>query len=182
MAIMVMVCFVGMVQHGAGLSAKDIPADWNEGLAFWSYIIGPFCTTGISLVKISIGFFLRRFVQKSWQKVFIFGMIIFVFVFMVYSIVTFMIACMPLSAIWDGSIGQPGVKCWSADTLSLIGTINGGMFLTKLPGEMFADLMIVINVVADLTFVILPIPVVIGLQVNKRTKITLVAILSLGLL
>jgi hypothetical protein len=126
MAIMCLVCFVGMVQHGAGLSSKDIPAEWNEGLSFWSYIIGPFCTTGISLVKISVGLFLRRFVPKGWQQHFILGMIAFVAVFMIYSIITFMVACIPVTAIWDGSMGQPGVQCWSPDTLSLIGTVNGG--------------------------------------------------------
>jgi hypothetical protein len=123
MAIMCMVCFVEMTQHGAGLDAADIPSEWEEGLSYWSYIIGFFLTTGISLVKLSVAFFLRRFVQKKWQKTFIVFMIGFSTVFMIYSIITFGLACIPLSAIWHP---DPTARCWSADTLSLLGTINGG--------------------------------------------------------
>ncbi|KAH8646667.1 hypothetical protein BX600DRAFT_154369 [Xylariales sp. PMI_506] len=163
MAILAMVCFIQMVHYGAGMWHEDIPADWLPGLNFWSYIIGPFCTSGISLVKISVGFFLRRFVQQKWQKKFLLGMIIFSGVFMVYSILTFCLACIPLDTLWV-AVPDPNAKCWSMNTLSLLGTING-----------------VINVVADLVFVVLPIPVVVELQVNRRTKTILIGILSLGL-
>ncbi|KAH6656065.1 hypothetical protein BKA67DRAFT_645459 [Truncatella angustata] len=161
MAILSMVCFIQMVHYGAGRLEGDIPADWWSGLNFWSYIIGPFSTTGISSVKISVAFFLRRFMQVKWASRLITGMGIFCLVFLIYSIITFMVACVPLSTFWDP---QPGAKCWSGDALSLIGTING-----------------VVNVTQDLFFVIVPIPVVLRLQVNRRTKGTLIAILSLGL-
>jgi hypothetical protein len=39
MAIACMVCFIGMVQHGAGLSAKDIPLEWEEGLQFCKQLL-----------------------------------------------------------------------------------------------------------------------------------------------
>ncbi|KAM0809282.1 hypothetical protein AB5N19_09625 [Seiridium cardinale] len=161
MAVLSMVCFIGMVQHGAGRWEADIPDNWWVGLKFWSYLIGPFSTTGISLVKISAAFFLLRFMRQKWAQRFVVAMGIFCLVFMIYSIVTFMVACIPLSAFWNP---QPGVKCWSADTLSLVGTVNG-----------------IVNVISDLVFVLLPIPVVVALQVNRRTKVTLIVILSLGL-
>ncbi|ORY58914.1 uncharacterized protein BCR38DRAFT_72093 [Pseudomassariella vexata] len=161
MAIGCMTCFIGMAKNGAGRFAKDILPEWQQGLAYWSYIIGIFQVTGISLVKISIAFFLRRFVQTKWQRHFTMVLLIFCAVFMIYSILTFVLACIPLSALWKIT---PSARCWSKDTLGLLGTVNG-----------------VINVTTDLIFVILPIPVVIKLQVNRRTKITLVAILSLGL-
>lgn len=129
MAILSMVCFVGMVRHGAGRWEEDIPDEWWSGLSFWSYIVGPFSTTGISLVKISVAFFLLRFMQARWASRFVVGMGIFCFVFMLYSIVTFMVACVPLSTFWNP---QPGAKCWSADALSLIGTINGGKFTRRM--------------------------------------------------
>ncbi|KAK6067545.1 integral membrane family protein [Seiridium cupressi] len=122
MAVLSMVCFIGMVQHGAGRWEADMPDDWWAGLKFWSYLIGPFSTTGISLVKISAAFFLLRFMRQKWAQRFVVGMGIFCLVFMIYSIVTFMVACIPLSAFWNP---QPGAKCWSADTLSLVGTVNG---------------------------------------------------------
>lgn len=42
--------------------------------------------------------------------------------------------------------------------------------------------MIVVNIITDVLFASLPIPIVWNLQVNLRTKISLVAILSLGYL
>lgn len=125
MVIMSMVCLVGMVQHGAGRWEADIPDEWQSGLNFWSYIIGPFSTTGISLVKISVALFLLRFMQARWASRFVIGVGTFCFIFMVYSIITFMVACIPLSTFWNP---QPGAKCWSGDALTLIGTINGGNF------------------------------------------------------
>ena len=44
------------------------------------------------------------------------------------------------------------------------------------------DGLIVVNIVTDVVFALLPIPVVWKLQVNKRTKITLTVILGLGFL
>lgn len=63
MAIVSMVCFVGMVQHGAGRHPKDIKPQWKEGLSYWTYMVGEFTLTGIGLVKISVGFCLKRFAQ-----------------------------------------------------------------------------------------------------------------------
>ncbi|KAK8043357.1 hypothetical protein PG993_005787 [Apiospora rasikravindrae] len=165
MAIICMVCFIGMVRHGAGRYPKDIKDEWKEGLAFWSFIIGEFLVTGISLVKISIGFILKRFAQSPGQHRFLSAMILFCFVFMVYSAVTFTIACVPLRAIWvPGLRAAPTTKCQIRETLSIVGTVNG-----------------VINVLTDLIFCLLPVPVVLALRINRRTKVTLFLILSLGL-
>ncbi|KAK8061699.1 oxidoreductase [Apiospora phragmitis] len=166
MAIMSMVCFVGMVRNGAGRYQKDIKPEWREGLAYWSYIIGEFLVTGISLVKISIGFFLKRFAQTPAQHRFLWGMIIFCAIFMVYSAITFVIACIPLKAMWiPGLRAAPTSKCQTGQVLSIIGTANG-----------------VINVLTDVIFCLLPVPVVLALNINRRTRTTLFLILSLGLL
>ncbi|KAK7984513.1 Polyketide synthase- enoylreductase [Apiospora arundinis] len=165
MAIMSMVCFVGMVRNGAGRYPKDIESEWKEGLAFWSYIIGVFFVTGISLVKISIGFFLKRFAQTPGQHRFLWVIISFCAVFMVYSVITFVIACIPLEAMWvPGLRKDPNSRCQSGEVLSIIGTVNG-----------------VINVLTDLIFCLLPVPVVLALAINRRTRVTLFLILSLGL-
>ncbi|KAK7951220.1 oxidoreductase [Apiospora aurea] len=162
MAISTMACFIRMVQHGAGRWMKDIPDEWKEGLRYWSYIIGPLLTTGICLVKIFLAFFLRRFVQKVWQKRFLLGMVVFTSVFMIYSICTYTFACIPLEAAWNQKITD--ANCKMRNQLMDIGTANS-----------------VVNILTDLAMVALPVLVVVDLQVNRKTKISLVLILSLGL-
>ncbi|KAK8095669.1 uncharacterized protein PG998_002300 [Apiospora kogelbergensis] len=162
MAISTMACFIRMVEHGAGRWMRDIPDEWKEGLSYWSYIIGPLLTSGICLVKISLAFFLRRFVQKVSQKRFLLGMIVFMSVFLVYSICTYTFACIPLEAVWKQKLTD--ANCALRNKLLDIGTANS-----------------VVNILTDLAMVALPVLVVVDLQVNRKTKISLVLILSLGL-
>ncbi|KAK8123061.1 hypothetical protein PG984_011731 [Apiospora sp. TS-2023a] len=127
MAIMSMVCFVGMVQHGAGRYPADVKEEWREGLLYWTYILGFFLVTGISLVKISIGFLLKRFAQSPRQHRLLWGMVFFLSVFMAYSAITFSITCVPLKANWVPDLREaPTTKCQSRPVLSIIGTVNGG--------------------------------------------------------
>lgn len=58
---------------------------------------------------------------------------------------------------------RPGTRCFSDRTYSFIGLWNS-----------------IVNIITDILFAILPIPVILKLQVNKRTKITLIVVLSLG--
>ncbi|KAK6085761.1 hypothetical protein SCUP234_02668 [Seiridium cupressi] len=108
-----MMCLVAETKYGAGRHFSDITLDEFSQLSYWQYTHGPLLVSGISLVKISLGFFLLRFVQGLWYKRFI----IF---------------------------------------------------------------MIVMNIITDAVFLLLPVPVIVGLQVNKRTKASLLFILSLG--
>lgn len=48
---------------------------------------------------------------------------------MVYSVFMLNIACIPIQAMWvPGLSAAPTSKCQSAQVLSIIGTVNGGMF------------------------------------------------------
>lgn len=58
---------------------------------------------------------------------------------------------------------SPDTRCFSNHTYSFIGLWNS-----------------VVNIITDIVFAILPIPVILKLQVNRRTKLTLIAVLSLG--
>jgi hypothetical protein len=58
---------------------------------------------------------------------------------------------------------KPNARCFSLRTYSFIGLFNS-----------------VINITTDVLFAILPIPVVLKLQINKRTKASLIVVLSLG--
>lgn len=117
-------CFVKFVQWGGGKHFAEIPADWHEQLAFWAFIKSPIDNTGISTVKISIAFFLRRFVKGKKMSWFLNGMIAFCVLFIVATILTFVLACEPMEAAWKPVEGS---TCWSAQILSDAGIANGGV-------------------------------------------------------
>lgn len=77
---------------------------------------------------------------------------------------TLIFSCTPVSASWNHSLQRlPSTRCFSAKTFSSIGLFNS-----------------IINILTDFIFAILPIPIVVKLKVNLRTKCTLVFVLSLG--
>jgi hypothetical protein len=77
---------------------------------------------------------------------------------------TILFSCVPIRASWDHA-SEPNAKCFDNNLFTAIGMFNS-----------------VINILTDILFASLPIPMVWTLQVNIRTKLTLLAILSLGYL
>lgn len=77
---------------------------------------------------------------------------------------TLIFQCTPVAASWDIRVRlQPSTRCFPNRTYSFIGLFNS-----------------IVNIITDIAFAVLPIPVVLKLQVNRRTKITLTLVLSLG--
>lgn len=121
---------------------------------------------GISLVKISIACFLRRFVpNKNYQR-FLVGAIIFLVAFTISCAGTLIFNCgSHVSANWNFALRTDGTaKCFSNQTFTNIGIFNSS-----------------VNITTDVIFALLPVPIVWNLQTNLRTKATLIFILSLGL-
>ncbi|RMZ75160.1 hypothetical protein DV737_g5426, partial [Chaetothyriales sp. CBS 132003] len=166
-SITVLVCFGGEAKAG-GLgkhpSLISTP-DW-ENFLHWRFFHSLVIMVGISLVKISIAFFLRRFVpSKNYQR-FLAGNIIFLTAFMISCACTLIFNCgAKPEANWDFTLRTTGeAKCFSTKVFTAIGIFNSS-----------------INIATDVIFALLPIPIVWNLQTNLRTKLTLVFILSLGL-
>lgn len=77
---------------------------------------------------------------------------------------TLIFNCIPIAASWNFELrAKPSTNCFSNDTFTAIGLYNSS-----------------VNCATDFLFAILPIPIIVKLQVNRRTKITLAIILSLG--
>lgn len=73
-----------------------------------------------------------------------------------------MLQCKQLAALWDPTVP---LQCWTKETLQALSFTN-----------------VVLNILTDFTFaVVIPIPMLWNLQINTRTKISIMAILSLGL-
>lgn len=153
-------------------------------------LIGLCCVTGICLVKISVGFFLRRFLLVTALRRVVDGFIVFMLVFLVYSVLTFVLICEPTATYWDAGITTG--TCWSARTLKIIGNLNAGelweglvLGLVCLCYEMMLKISLLVlglNIATDVFTWVLPLHVIVRLQINRRTKLSLVVIMSLGLL
>ncbi|KAG9230701.1 hypothetical protein BJ875DRAFT_519158, partial [Amylocarpus encephaloides] len=89
--------------------------------------------------------------------------LVFLVIFTLVSAFTIIFACLPVQASWDLTLAQTA-KCYSKDTFTAIGLFNSS-----------------VNILTDVLFSCLPIPMVWNLQVNIRTKMSLIFILSLGM-
>lgn len=125
MAILGFAFFVRLVKAGGGKQANLLSLQEQQDFKFSEVMIGICCVVGICLVKISIGFFLRRFLQTRFLKRLVMGFIGFIFVYMIYSVLTFVLMCVPTRSYWDSSVSG---TCWSARTLSIVGNLNAGTY------------------------------------------------------
>ncbi|KAL4999946.1 hypothetical protein BDV10DRAFT_163629 [Aspergillus recurvatus] len=162
----VLACFVGESHHGLGQYVAAIYA--NNGFEmlskwFWGHAIT--VVLGISLVKISIGFFLLRFAtQKKPLKQFILGSLVFLVLFTIACMLTLILQCIPVEAAWDSEVrAKESSRCYSAATYLKIGKFNSA-----------------INIVTDFLYATLPVFMFYDIQVNRRTRASLMCILSLG--
>ncbi|KAF4620180.1 hypothetical protein G7Y89_g14640 [Cudoniella acicularis] len=159
------VFFVSEVNLGVGehIENPHLIANYTEVL-HWTYHHGWIIVVGISSVKISIGFFLLRLVQKKWFKRCIVAWIVFLVVFTLACLGTLIFQCIPIEAAWDFSLRfDPDSKCYNLTVFRSIGLFNGA-----------------INIFTDFLFASLPIPVILSLKINMRTKLSLICILGLG--
>lgn len=163
---------------------------------------------GISAVKISVGFFLLRVAGQTRFRKFIIGMLseshpvwwprnqiwtllladfysVFLILFTSACAGTLIFQCIPVSAAWDLA-ERLSAKCFSMHMFMSIGLFNSceDYPFSSLP-ESFLWLICIataVNVATDVIFATLPIPMFYNVKVSKRTKASLMAILSLGYL
>jgi len=101
-------------------------------------------------------------VTSVWYKRLLWATIVFLIAATLVAAMTLIFSCVPPAANWDPSL-LPTAKCFSLNTFTAVGLLNTS-----------------VTIVTDILFVILPIPVIWGLQLNIRTRITLIGVLSLG--
>ncbi|MCJ1403806.1 hypothetical protein MMC11_007029, partial [Xylographa trunciseda] len=158
----VLICFVGETQNGVGRHTVFLTPANQEEISHWSFYHWVIVTIGISFVKLSIAFLLLRLVTSVWYKRLLWATIAFLIAATLVAAMTLIFSCVPPAANWDPTL-LPTAKCFSLSTFTAVGLLNTS-----------------VNIVTDVLFVILPIPVIWGLQLNVRTRITLIGVLSLG--
>ncbi|KAF1978940.1 hypothetical protein BU23DRAFT_448834, partial [Bimuria novae-zelandiae CBS 107.79] len=156
LATITFACFVFETHYGLGkhFVVVKMDADMYKNFSKTRYIHNLTIMFGVSCVKISVDFALLRFSSSKGQRRFLWGTISFI--------------CTPVQAAWDFTLrpvplGTGHAKCFSNTEFRNIGLMNS-----------------LINIITGVLFATLPIPLVWRLQINKRTKISLIVVLSLG--
>jgi hypothetical protein len=95
---------------------------------------------------------------------------VFLTVFLLFTFFTLIFGCVPISANWHFALRPPPVgtgnaRCMTLNTYRNIAFVNS-----------------ITNIVTDIVLAVMPIPLIWRLQVNKRTKASLIFILGLGFL
>ncbi|KAL7655750.1 hypothetical protein ACMYSQ_004893 [Aspergillus niger] len=130
-AVGVLVCFVLEAQHGVGRFSKDITDEDEQVLSKLVYYHSLIVMVGLSLVKISLAVFLRRFSSSLLSKALV-GSIIFLVAFTIACGLTLILQCIPVAAAWDTSL-RPHARCFDSDTYTAIGLWNSSKFEMTLP-------------------------------------------------
>ncbi|KAK4642689.1 hypothetical protein QC761_510700 [Podospora bellae-mahoneyi] len=147
--------------NGYGQHTDTIPRDrWKillEAQFFQSVIEASFA---FGFLKISIALSLLRLSRGKWYKWILWGLITFTVFYTLFAFITFMTRCQPVSGQWNPDI-KP--KCYGKVMYR-----NFGLFNTAC------------NIFTDLSFATLPIPLIWSLQLQRRLRIYLIAILSGG--
>ncbi|KAB2110258.1 hypothetical protein AG0111_0g1264 [Alternaria gaisen] len=167
MLLAMMLCVAGQclvipqVHYGAGKHVDYIkPADFIAGLRL-NLISQPIFLFAICFVKISVGFFLLRIAVGKFYKRLISGIMAFMGAYTVGCVLTVLLQCTDIRLMWDQRVKG---TCWTVKTRQALGFLN-----------------IVLNILTDIAFSVgIPIPMLWGVQMNRRHKASLICILGLG--
>jgi len=155
------ITFVLMGSSGLGRHAwSQTPAQYKEFMhvSFWQSIIS--AILALALLKLSIGFGLLRLSTHKWYNIAIWSTMGIVVCYSIVGLCSFFFNCKIMAAYWDLSLKQ---DCY--------------------PFAMFIEFALVntsFNIATDVLFATYPVPIIWTLQMPRKTRIYLVAILSLG--
>ena len=149
------------VHYGTGRHHADLPINGIvTAKNYWWYCYLGYCTTMVAC-KLSVGWFLLRItVKRIHVYVTYFAMFISIVAGICFFFVT-IFQCNPVSYFWD-TFSQEGT-CINPDV------IVGLCYLYS-----------AFNIISDFTFAVLPAFIVWGLQLDRRTKIALIPLLTMG--
>ncbi|EDU44898.1 hypothetical protein PtrV1_04898 [Pyrenophora tritici-repentis] len=159
----VVLCIVGQcivimqVVYGAGRHIEHIkPHDFSNGLKL-NFVSQPVYLLAICSVKLSVGLFLLRIAVKAIYRRVIIGIMVFMTIYTIGSVLTILLQCTNIRLMWDQTAAG---TCWTVKQIKMLGYLN-----------------ICLNISTDIAF---SIPMLWGVQMNRRHKASLICILGLG--
>ncbi|CAA9962749.1 hypothetical protein PTMSG1_06123 [Pyrenophora teres f. maculata] len=151
-------CIIIMqVVYGAGRHIEHIePSDFSNGMKL-NFISQPVYLVAICSVKLSVGLFLLRIAVKAIYRRVIIGIMVFMTIYTIGSVLTILLQCTNIRMMWDQTAAG---RCWTVKQIKMLGYLN-----------------ICLNISTDIAF---SIPMLWGVQMNRRHKASLICILGLG--
>ncbi|OBT97393.2 hypothetical protein VE01_04363 [Pseudogymnoascus verrucosus] len=157
-------CATLSVKYGTGRHNVDIEAaDLPKALYLWFLCEILYILTTV-FVRLSISVFLLRICLQRKYKVIIYGTMAMVMAFSTFYLFLLIFRCSPVNFFWDQYKGESG-SCLSAAIISDATIAHS-----------------VVSFTADWILAILPMALIWNLQLNRLTKVSIAAILALGLL
>ncbi|KAF2020314.1 hypothetical protein BU24DRAFT_419859 [Aaosphaeria arxii CBS 175.79] len=150
--------------YGAGKHTANIPPEDFEPLLKSNLAVRLLYLAALCLVKLSILVFYLRLDHRKFTKYAIYFLIFTVCGLSAATLVILLIICMPTSLYWD--VAQQALhpeKCWDLDTQQVFYNAHG-----------------ILNIIQDAAIYVLPMPMLWKLQIPKRQKVALVALLCVG--
>ncbi|KAI8960345.1 hypothetical protein F5Y11DRAFT_330303 [Daldinia sp. FL1419] len=151
---------IAQVHYGAGRHAAYLDPEVNRLGLKLNFISQPIYLWAIPIVKVSVGFFLIRISPSVYYKRILQGVMTFLMAYTFVCFMTLMLQCNNLAILWDNRIQT---TCWSQSTLQGLSYANS-----------------TVNIITDIFFALLPIPMLWNVKINARTKASLICVLGLG--
>lgn len=121
---------------------------------------------GMTALKTAIGFNVLRFCAEGvvwpWYKWLVWGTLGFVWTYTLVFFANMMQQCQPLARTWDLTLKE-GPGCSPIANFVQWATINSAL-----------------NIVTDIAFALMPVPVIWRIKLRRRVRLYLVGIISLG--
>ncbi|KAF2176569.1 hypothetical protein K469DRAFT_399965 [Zopfia rhizophila CBS 207.26] len=154
-------CLFQTVKFGMGRHAVPHVTD-IKGFALTALIAQTFYNLAIPAVKLSILSLYSRIFHRTtgWFTPTLYVTALFVFLYTIPQCFAYIFQCVPIESLWR-DLG-PGMKVYCINFKAVIIVFG------------------IINIVTDWWILALPIPVVLGLRMEKRTKWSLCALFLLG--
>lgn len=154
------------VSHGLGAHVEHVPEDQRpKALVFkWAGQIAYIVVS--TLVKFVVGIFLLRLcVNNGWQRITIWVLLVLVGLFNIFYVFVAVFQCQPVPFYW-----------WRyAENAPITGTCNGRAMAT-IP----TYIAVLLGIAGDLILALLPITLIKHAKLDKKTKISVICVLSLG--
>jgi len=158
------ICSALAVKYGVGRYAIDIPiGNIPRALYFW-WLCEIFYSLSTVLIRLSISVFLIRICLRRIYKIIIYVTVAIVLIFSTFYVFLILFQCSPVDFFWNQYKGEKG-HCINPAYITNATIAHSAISFT-----------------ADWVFGFLPIALIWNLQLNKRTKISIAGVLSLGLL
>ncbi|KKY33028.1 putative cation-transporting atpase 4 [Diaporthe ampelina] len=154
------------VSHGLGAHVEHVPEDQRpKALIFkWAGQIAYIVVS--TMVKFVVGIFLLRLcVNNGWQRITIWVLLVLVGLFNIFYVFVAVFQCQPVPYYW-----------WRyAEDAPITGTCNGKKMAT-IP----TYIAVLLGIAGDLILALLPITLIKHAKLDKKTKISVICVLSLG--